>query len=65
MMDTVYFNCKCAPGNKDWLHCQVQAKRDGMLKVTVPCGYNTSTLEFPLTNVQRIEYGHDRSRSVF
>lgn len=59
-MDTVYFNCNCAPAGKDWLHCQVQAKRDGVLKVTVQCGFQQQTMEFPLANVQRIEYGNDR-----
>lgn len=59
-MDVVYFNCKCAPGAQDWLRCQVQSKRDGVLKVTVPCGFQQQTMEFPLTNVQRIEYGNQQ-----
>lgn len=58
-MDRVYFNCKCAPDGNDWLHCEVQAKRDGMLKVVVSSGYSQTVLEFPLTNVQRIEYGNN------
>lgn len=60
-MDTVYFDGKIAPGDKDWIHCEVQSTRDGMVRVSVQHGYNKSTLEFPLARVQRIEYGERRS----
>jgi acylphosphatase len=58
MTDTVYFNTKCAPGGQDWLHCEVQNTRDGVVQVIV-YGYNHTQhkMQFPLANVQRIEYG--------
>ena len=57
MQDVVYFNCACAPGDKDWLRCEVQSKRDGVLRVHTQVGFSQQTMEFPLSNVQRIEYG--------
>lgn len=57
MNDVVYFNCNCAPDGKDWLRCEVQAKRDGVVRVHVQVGYSRQAMEFPLSNVQRIEYG--------
>ncbi len=57
MTDTVYFNCNCTPDGKDWMHCRVVEKRDGLVRVAVQYGYNEEYLEFPLTNVLRIKYG--------
>lgn len=56
-MDTVYFDGPLAPGGQDWLHCEVQGKRDGVVRVAVTVGYNKTYMEFPLARVQRIEYG--------
>jgi hypothetical protein len=60
MIDTVYFNAKVAPADKDWLHCSVQRKTPEGIEVDVQSGYSTQRLFFPMHVVQRIEYGRDR-----
>lgn len=59
MKDLVYFNSKCAPGDTDWMRCDILSTANGMLRVRVTYGSpnNKQDYEFPMTSVRRIERG--------
>lgn len=56
MQDIIYFNCKCAPDGRDWMHGEVTSIANGILRVRTMNG-SPQVYEFPMTNVMRIEYG--------
>jgi hypothetical protein len=55
-MDRVYFDSPIAPGDEDWLHCDVLNTKDGMLRVRVRIGFQETQMAFPMARVQRIVY---------
>jgi hypothetical protein len=59
-MDRIYFNCPCAPDGSDSLECVVRNTNNGLVSVDAPVhrdSYLKKRMEFPMTNVYRIEYG--------